>query len=115
MENARPPKFGRATMSERGVTKQREGVVKTNRMAKTVVVELERIVLHARYKKYLRRRTKVKAHDETNRCQVGDRVVIVECRPLSREKRWRVSRVLNRPDAGDAASQAPAGAETTGV
>ena len=78
-------------MSERGVTKQREGVVKTNRMAKTVVVELERIVLHARYKKYLRRRTKVKAHDETNRCQVGDRVVIVECRPLSREKRWRVS------------------------
>ena len=93
-------------MSERGVTKQREGVVLTNRMAKTVVVELERIILHARYKKYLRRRTKVKAHDERNECQVGDRVVIVECRPLSRQKRWRVSRILNRPAGGEkAASQ----------
>ena len=93
-------------MSERGVTKQREGVVRTNRMAKTVVVELERIILHARYKKYLRRRTKVKAHDERNECQVGDRVVIVECRPLSRQKRWRVSRILNRPaGGGQAASQ----------
>lgn len=88
-------------MSERGVTKQREGVVRTNRMAKTVVVELERIILHARYKKYLRRRTKVKAHDERNQCQVGDRVVIVECRPLSRQKRWRVSRILNRPAGGE--------------
>ena len=86
-------------MSERGVTKQREGVVRTNRMAKTVVVELERIILHARYKKYIRRRTKVKAHDERNQCQVGDRVVIVECRPLSRDKRWRVSRILNRSAA----------------
>lgn len=93
-------------MSERGVTKQREGVVRTNRMAKTVVVELERIILHARYKKYLRRRTNVKAHDERNECQVGDRVVIVECRPLSRQKRWRVSRILNRPAGGEkAASQ----------
>ncbi len=79
-------------------------------MTKTVVVELERIVLHARYKKYLRRRTKVKAHDERNQCQVGDRVVIVECRPLSRQKRWRVSRILNRP--GAAASQEPG---STGV
>ncbi len=97
-------------MSERGVTKQREGVVRTNRMAKTVVVELERIILHARYKKYLRRRTKVKAHDERNQCQVGDRVVIVECRPLSRHKRWRVSRILNRPAAGEKAAS-----QSTGV
>ncbi len=87
-------------MSERGVTKQREGVVRTNGMTKTVVVELERIVLHARYKKYLRRRTRVKAHDERDECQVGDRVVITECRPLSREKRWRVSRILNRAATG---------------
>ena len=91
-------------MSERGVTKQREGVVRTNRMTKTVVVELERMVLHARYKKYLRRRTRVKAHDERDECRVGDRVVITECRPLSREKRWRVSRILSRPaTAGGAA------------
>ncbi len=103
-------------MSERGVTKQREGVVRTDRMEKTVVVELERTVLHARYKKYLKRRTRVKAHDERNQCRVGDRVVIVECRPLSREKRWRVSRVLNRPAAGEAAvSQAPAAPESAGV
>lgn len=81
-------------MNERGFNKQREGVVTTNRMDKTVVVALETVVLHARYKKYLRRRTKVKAHDERNECQVGDRVIIVESRPLSREKRWRVSRVL---------------------
>ncbi len=98
-------------MSERGVTKQREGVVRTDRMEKTVVVELERTVLHARYKKYLKRRTRVKAHDEGNQCRVGDRVVIVECRPLSREKRWRVSRVLNRPAAGEA----PAAPESAGV
>ncbi len=102
-------------MSERGVTKQREGVVRTNRMAKTVIVELERIILHARYKKYIRRRTKVKAHDERNQCRVGDRVVIVECRPLSRQKRWRVSRILNRPGGEAAASQAPAAPEGTGV
>ncbi len=89
-------------MIERGVTKQREGVVRTDRMVKTVVVELERIVLHSRYKKYLRRRTRVKAHDERDECRVGDRVVITECRPLSREKRWRVSRILNRAATGTA-------------
>ena len=86
-------------MKDRGVNKQREGVVTTNRMDKTVVVALETVVRHPRYKKYLRRRTKVKAHDERNECLVGDRVLIVESRPLSREKRWRVSRVL-RQQAG---------------
>jgi small subunit ribosomal protein S17 len=86
-------------MNERGLTRQREGVVTTNRMEKTVVVALERIVLHPQYKKYLRRRTKVKAHDERNECQVGDRVLISESRPLSREKRWRVSRILQRVEA----------------
>ena len=102
-------------MSERGVTKQREGVVRTNRMTKTVVVELERIVLHARYKKYLRRRTRVKVHDERDECQVGDRVVITACRPLSRHKRWRVSRILNRPGAAAAGrAGAPQAAETPG-
>lgn len=97
------PRRRKTIMSERGVTKQREGVVRTDRMAKTVVVELERIVLHARYKKYLRRRTRVKAHDERDECRVGDRVLITECRPLSRQKRWRVSRVLNRAVTGAAA------------
>jgi small subunit ribosomal protein S17 len=65
-------------------------------MQKTVVISIERTVMHPKYKKILRRRTKVKAHDESNQCRLGDRVLIVECRPLSRDKRWRVSRILER-------------------
>ena len=76
-------------------------MVTSNRMHKTIVVSVERIVMHPKYKKYLKRRAKVKAHDEKNECQVGDRVLIVECRPLSREKRWRVSRILERAVAVD--------------
>ena len=81
--------------------KERHGVVLSNRMQKTVVVSVERTVMHPQYKKYLKRRTKVKAHDENNECQVGDRVLIVESRPLSGEKHWRVSRVLERAVATD--------------
>jgi small subunit ribosomal protein S17 len=83
-------------MSTRGLPKERSGVVVSDRMQKTVVVSVERTVMHPKYKKYLRRRTKVKCHDESNQCRVGDRVLIVECRPLSRDKRWRVSRVIER-------------------
>lgn len=83
-------------MAERGLKKRRKGVVVSNRMDKTVVVSVERIVMHSRYKKYLKRRTKIKAHDEKNECQIGDGVMIAECRPLSREKRWRVSQILVR-------------------
>ena len=83
-------------MNTRGLRKERNGVVISDRMQKTVVVSLERTVMHPKYKKFLRRRTKVKAHDESNQCHIGDRVVIVECRPLSRDKRWRVSKVLKR-------------------
>lgn len=68
----------------------------SHRMEKTVVVWVERQVMHPKYKKYLRLRTKLKAHDEKNNCRVGDRVLIMECRPLSREKRWRVARILER-------------------
>ena len=83
-------------MNTRGLRKERNGVVISDRMQKTVVVSLERTVMHPKYKKVLRRRTKVKAHDESNQCHIGDRVLIVECRPLSRDKRWRVSKVLER-------------------
>lgn len=83
-------------MNTRGLRKERSGVVISDRMQKTVVVSLERTVMHPKYKKFLRRRTKVKAHDESNQCHVGDRVLIVESRPLSRDKRWRVSKVLER-------------------
>jgi small subunit ribosomal protein S17 len=83
-------------MESRGLRKERSGVVVSDRMQKTIVVSVERTVIHPRYRKILRRRTKVKAHDERNECHVGDRVLIVECRPLSRDKRWRVSKVLER-------------------
>ena len=83
-------------MISRGLRKERNGVVVSDRMEKTVVVSLERMVMHPRYKKVLRQRSKVKAHDETNQCHIGDRVLIVECRPLSRDKRWRVSKVIER-------------------
>jgi small subunit ribosomal protein S17 len=83
-------------MSTRGLRKERSGVVVGDRMQKTVVVSVERTMMHPKYKKYLRRRTRVKAHDESNQCHIGDRVIIVESRPLSRDKRWRVSRVLER-------------------
>lgn len=88
-------------MNSRGLRKERKGVVVSNRMHKTVVVSVERIVLHPKYKKYLKRRTRVKAHDERNECRVGDRVVIVESRPLSRDKRWRVSEILEQGVAAE--------------
>jgi small subunit ribosomal protein S17 len=90
-------------MNTRGLRKERNGVVISDRMQKTVVVSLERTVMHPKYKKVLRRRTRVKAHDESNQCHIGDRVLIVECRPLSRDKRWRVSKVLERARTMDTA------------
>ena len=86
-------------MEGRGLKKERTGVVVSDRMQKTVVVLVERTVTHPRYKKILRRRSRVKAHDERAQCRVGDRVLLVECRPLSRDKRWRVSKVLERAQA----------------
>jgi small subunit ribosomal protein S17 len=83
-------------MKDRGLRKERSGLVISDRMHKTVVVSVERTVMHPRYKRYLKRRTRVKAHDENNQSQVGDRVLIVEGRPLSRDKRWRVSKILQR-------------------
>lgn len=78
----------------RGARKTRVGVVLSNKMDKTVVVEVGRTVLHSVYKKYLRRRKRLMAHDEHNRCNIGDRVLIVETRPLSKNKNWRVREVL---------------------
>jgi small subunit ribosomal protein S17 len=96
-------------MTNRGLKKQRSGVVVSDRMQKTVVVSVVRSVTDPRYKKILRRRTRVKAHDESNQCHVGDRVMIVECRPLSRDKRWRVSKVLQRSQAAEAERSVEAG------
>lgn len=83
---------------ERGIRKTKVGVVMSDRMDKTVVVRVERVVLHPVYKKYTKRRTTYKAHDERNEYHVGDTVEIVETRPLSKEKCWRVSRLIERPE-----------------
>jgi small subunit ribosomal protein S17 len=72
------------------------GRVTSDKMDKTVVVEVVRYAPHAVYKKYVRSRSRFKAHDENNECKVGDRVEIIEHRPLSREKRWKVVRIIKR-------------------
>ena len=81
---------------ERGRRKVREGLVVSDKMDKTVVVSVEDRVKHALYGKVLRRTSKLKAHDEQNQCGIGDRVLIMETRPLSATKRWRVVQVLER-------------------
>jgi small subunit ribosomal protein S17 len=78
--------------------KQLVGRVSSNKMDKTVVVQVERMVRHRRYAKVLRRIKKYKAHDEKNECQIGDQVRIIESRPLSREKRWRVVEIVEREE-----------------
>ena len=80
----------------RGFRKTREGLVVSDKMDKTVVVAVEDRVKHALYGKVLRRTSKLKAHDEQNQCGVGDRVRIMETRPLSASKRWRVVEILEK-------------------
>jgi small subunit ribosomal protein S17 len=81
---------------ERGRPKSRVGVVTSNKMQKTVVVVVQRRVRHAKYGKFLTQRKKFKAHDETNACGIGDTVRIVETRPMSKDKRWRVAETLEK-------------------
>ncbi len=81
---------------ERNRRKVREGFVLSDKMDKTVVVSVEDRVKHALYGKVLRRTSKLKAHDEANECGIGDRVLIMETRPLSATKRWRVLEILEK-------------------
>ncbi len=82
-------------MAERETAKKTKiGVVKSNKMQKTVVVSVEKSVKHPLYKKILKRTKNLKAHDENNKCQVGDQVLIAETRPLSKDKCWRVVEIL---------------------
>ncbi|WP_213453150.1 30S ribosomal protein S17 [Rhizomonospora bruguierae] len=76
--------------------KQREGIVVSDKMNKTVVVEVEDRVKHPLYGKVMRRTSKLKAHDEANACGIGDRVLLMETRPLSATKRWRVVEILEK-------------------
>lgn len=80
----------------RGHRKTRVGTVVSDRMEKTIVVTVERRMLHPTYKKYVNRRTKYKVHDGENTARIGDRVVIEETRPLSKDKRWRLKEIVRR-------------------
>jgi len=80
----------------RGYRKVREGLVVSDKMDKTVVVAVEDRVKHAMYGKVMRRTSKLKAHDEQNACGIGDRVLLMETRPLSATKRWRVVEILEK-------------------
>lgn len=86
-------------MSERSSLKKTKiGTVVSNKMEKSIVVLVNRKVQHPLYKKYITKSTKFMAHDEHNQCQIGDRVKIVESRPLSRRKRWRLMEVLEKAE-----------------
>jgi small subunit ribosomal protein S17 len=85
------------------------GVVASAKMDKSIVVRVDRIVLHKLYKRYIRKSARFMAHDETNQCKVGDTVEIVETRPLSARKRWRLRRIVR---AGVGTAQPPQATET---
>ncbi len=81
---------------ERGRRKVRSGRVVSDKMDKTVIVAVETLVKHPLYGRIIRRTTKFKVHDEVNECGIGDRVEMMETRPISKEKRWRVVRVIEK-------------------
>lgn len=85
-----------ATVSPRGFRKEREGLVVSDKMDKTVVVAVEDRFKHPLYGKVVRRTSRLKAHDADNACGVGDRVLLMETRPLSATKRWRIVRILEK-------------------
>jgi len=85
-------------MADKSKKVELTGVVSSDRMDKTIVVTVERLEKHPVFKKYIRRRRSFKAHDEANACKIGDRVLIRECRPLSKEKSFRVVRILERQE-----------------
>ncbi|MBS6314586.1 30S ribosomal protein S17 [Porcipelethomonas ammoniilytica] len=83
-------------MSERNLRKTRVGKVVSDKMDKTIVVAIADNVKHPLYKKIIKRTVKLKAHDENNECRIGDRVEVMETRPLSKDKRWRVTNIIER-------------------
>lgn len=83
-------------MSERNLRKTRVGKVVSDKMDKTIVVAIADNVKHPLYKKIIKRTVKLKAHDEDNECRIGDRVEVMETRPLSKDKRWRVTNIIEK-------------------
>ncbi len=84
------------------------GVVKSNKMDKTAVVSVERLVRHPLYTRAFKKTSNFAVHDEQNRCQIGDRVQIVECRPISKRKRWRLVEILESPASVESGIEATA-------
>ncbi|MCI1982125.1 MAG: 30S ribosomal protein S17 [Oscillospiraceae bacterium] len=83
-------------MSDRNIRKTEIGKVVSNKMDKTIVVAVEDSVRHPIYKKVIKRTVKLKAHDENNECSIGDRVRVMETRPLSKDKRWRLVKIIEK-------------------
>ena len=83
-------------MEERNRRKVREGLVTSNKMDKSILVSVERMLKHPKYGKFLKRTTKLMAHDENNECHIGDRVKVMETRPLSKNKCWRLVEIIER-------------------
>lgn len=83
-------------MKTRGFRRQIQGIVTSDKMDKTVTVLVERIIKHKLYKKYVKQHTKFAAHDENNLCKIGDKVIITESRPISKMKRYRVSKIVEK-------------------
>ena len=83
-------------MSERNLRKTRDGTVVSNKMDKTVVVAIKDNVKHPLYKKIIKRTVKLKAHDADNACGIGDKVQVMETRPISKDKRWRVTTIIEK-------------------
>ena len=83
-------------MESRGLRKTRTGIVVSNKMNKTITVAIERKVAHPIYKKYFKKTTKLMAHDENSECKPGDKVKIMETRPLSLKKRWRLVEIIEK-------------------
>ncbi len=94
-------------MSERKLRKTETGVVVSDKMDKTITVRAERLVAHPLYKKRVRRYRVFKAHDEDNRAKVGDRVEIMQTRPVSKTKNWRLAQILNTAERAVAVEEAP--------
>jgi len=83
-------------MKHDGNKRKLTGIVVSNKMEKTVVVNVERIVKHKLYQKYIKTKSRYPVHDEKKECQIGDKVQIIECRPLSKTKRWRLLNIIEK-------------------
>lgn len=83
-------------MAERNLRKSRVGIVTSDKMDKTITVSVEEHVKHPLYRKIMKRTYKLKAHDENNECQVGDKVQVMETRPISKDKRWRLVEIIEK-------------------